>query len=354
MLTLTRNRLSPLGLSVSRTTASLVQLSGTAAAFDLRTAVQCPLPAVEGLDAEAADRAVAETLKVMVNDHRLRGRAVVSCLAADELIVETVRLPQLPPEEIARAIHWEASERLSIPVAEAEVRHMLAGEVRQENTVKQEVILVACPRALIRRRLKILETAGLMPVGLDIEPCAFLRSLQRAQATPDTLRTAYLYCSESGSTVMFAEGRRILFLKSIPLGGRHFDEAVSQTLGIEAHDAHQMRSEVFAARMLDGENEVHRSIIESLRPCFETIIEEMELCLRYHKVTFRGRPLDGLVMSGSESAPWLAEYFCERVAIPCRAVTPLDGIPGLTSSATVQQRCGRWATPLGLAMKRLP
>ena len=353
MLTLTRNRLSPLGLSVSRTTASLVQLSGSAAAFELRTAVQCPLPAVEGAEPDVADRAVAETLRTMVNDHHLRGRGVVSCLAADELIVETVRLPQLPPEEIARAVHWEASERLSIPVEQAEVRYLVAGEVRQENTVKQEVILVACPRDLIRRRLKILETAGLMPVGLDIEPCAFLRSLQRAQAAAETVRTAYLYCSESGSTVMFAEGRRILFLKSIPLGGRHFDDAVSQTLGIDRNDARQMRSEVFGARMLDGENEVHRSIIESLRPCFEAIIEEMELCVRYHKVTFRGRPLDGLVMSGSESAPWLAEYFCERVALPCRAVTPLDGVPGLTSSSTVQQRCGRWATPLGLAMKRL-
>ena len=151
---------------------------------------------------------------------------------------------------------------------------------------------------------------------------------------------------------MFAEGRRILFLKSIPIGGRQFDAAVSQTLGIDLAVASQMRSEVFGARMLDGENDIHRSIIESLRPCFESIIEEMELCLRYHKVTFRGRSLDGLVMSGSESAPWLAEYFCERVGLTCRQVTPLDGVPGATTPA-LQQRCGRWATPLGLAMKRL-
>lgn len=353
MLTFTRSRLAPLGLSVSRTTASLVHLSGTAEAFELRTAVQCQLPVSDGAEPEAADRAMTDALRTLVGDHRLRGRNVVSCLSADELIVETVRLPMLPPEEIAKAAQWEASERLSIAVAEAEVRHLVAGEVRQDNTVKQEVILVACPRELIRRRLKILESAGLNPVGLDIEPCAFLRSLQRAQGTAETVRTAYLYCSESGTTVLFAEGRRILFLKTIPIGGRQFDQAVSQTLGIELKVANQMRTEVFAARVLDGENEIHRSIIESLRPCFEAIIEEMELCVRYHKVTFRGRPLDGLIMSGSESAAWLSEYFCERVGLPCRAVTPLDGVPGISASPAVQQRSGRWATPLGLAMKRL-
>jgi type IV pilus assembly protein PilM len=352
MLTFTRNRLCPVGLSLNQRSASLIQVTGTRNDFEIRTAVQCSLPQVDGLAPDVADRAVGDGLRTLVNDHRLRGRNVVACLATDELLIETVRLPQLPPEEIGKAIEWEAAERLSIPVAEAEVRFLLAGEVRQENTVKQEVILLACPRELICRRLKILESAGLMPVGLDIEPCAFLRSLQRAQAMPDTTRTAYLYCSENSTTVMFAEGRRILFLKSIAMGGRQFDQAVSQTLGIELAVAGQMRSEVFSTRTLDGENEIHRTIIESLRPCFETIIEEVELCLRYHKVTFRGRFLDGLIMSGSESAPWLAEYFCERVGLSCRPVSPLDGVPG-AASQTVQQRAGRWATPLGLAMKRL-
>lgn len=353
MLTFTRKRLSPLGLSFSRTTATLVQLSGSVTGFDLRTAVQCQLPDVTDADPDVSDRSISDALRTLVNDHRLRGRQVVSCLASDELFIETVRLPQLPPEEITKAAQWEVSERLSIPVEEVEVRYLVAGEVRQDNAVKQEVILIACPRTVVRRRLNILEAAGLIPVSLDIEPCAFLRSLHRAQGTSATVRTAYLYCSENNATVMFAEGRRVLFLKSIAIGGRQFDAAISQTLGVDLPVARQMRAEVFAARTLDGENEIHRSIIESLRPCFEAIIEEIELCLRYHKVTFRGRPLDGLVMSGNESAPWLAEYFCERVGLPCRPVIPLDGIPGVSSQQSIQQRPGRWATPLGLALKRL-
>ncbi len=331
--------------------ASVVQLSGSATAIDLRLAVQSPLPQVTGMAPETADRSIAEALRTLVTDHRLKGRPVVACLGSDEIMVETVRLPLLPPEEIARAAQWEASERLSLPIEQMEVRYLVAGEVRQENTTRQEVILIACPKELIRRRLKVLETAGLTPVGLDIEPCAFLRSLQRAQGTSDVIRMAYLYCSETSVTLMFAEGSRILFLKSIPMGGRQFDNAVAQSLGIELDDAREMRSDVFSSHILDGENEVHRSIIDALRPCFESIIDEIELCLRYHKVTFRGRPLDGLVMSGSESAPWLAEYFSDRVGLVCRPVTPLDGIHG--TPAAVQKSPGRWATPLGLAMKRL-
>lgn len=353
MLTFTRNRAAPLGLTIDRTSASLVQLSGSKTSVDLRTAVQCPLPDLGASSPEVADRIVADQLRTFVNDHRLRGRQVVSCLTADELLIETVRLPQLSQDELTKAIRLEASERLSLPVDEVEVRHLFAGEIRQESAARQEVILFACPKQLIRRRLKVLETAGLIPVALDVEPCAFLRGLMRSKGATDGVRTAYLNCGENASTVMFAEGRRIVFLKSIAMGGRQFDAAVSQTLGVDPVTGGQMRAEVFGARLLDGENEVHRSIIDSLRPCFESIIDEIELCLRYLKVTFRGRVLDGLVMSGYESAPWLGEYFGERVGLTYRNVSPLDGMSGLASSESIQSRSGRWATAMGLALKRL-
>jgi len=354
MVTLTRKRLSPLGLTLSPTTATLVQVQGTALDPELRTAVQCswPVPATD--QPETIDEAIAGALRVLIHDHRLRGRSVVTCLRTDELLVETVRLPHLPPEEITKAIRWEAAERMAVPVEEVEARYLVAGDVRQESQTRQEIILMACRQSIIRRRLKILESAGLIPVSIDVEPCAVLRSALRSQGTAEVNRTAYLYCSESGCTVMFAEGNRILFLKSIAMGGQQFNQAISQTLGIEPAVAQQMRSDVFAARILDGENEVHRSIIEALRPCFEAIIEELELCLRYLKVTFRGRPIDGLMMTGSESAPWLAEYFCERVGIPCRSASPLSGIGGVTTVPSIQQRYGRWTASLGLALKRLP
>lgn len=353
MLTLTRTRLSPLGLHLGRHTATVVQLAGSAERLELRTTVQGRLPQVEGCSSDEADQLVANALRRLIIDHRLGGRKVMTCLSADELFVETVRLPQLPPDEIAKIVPWEAAERLPYPLAEAEVRHLMAGEVRQDNVVKQEVILLASPREVIQRRLRVLELAGLTPIGIDVEPCAWLRCLHRAGRLAETSRMAYLFCGETTSTVMFAEGQRALFLKSFPIGGRLFDEAVAQSLAVDVETAASMRTDVFAAAALDGENEVHRSIIESLRPIFDSLVAELELCLRYYKVTFRGRPLDGLVLSGSEAAPWLAEYLGERVGVQTHTINPFDCLSRVPTSAKLNQCAGRWATAMGLAMKRL-
>ncbi|MBC8112932.1 MAG: pilus assembly protein PilM [Candidatus Saccharimonas sp.] len=353
MLTFTRTRLSPLGLHLGRYTATVVQLAGTAERPELRATAQGRLPPVESGSPEEADRIVANALRRLIADHRLRGRKVVSCLSADELFVETVRLPQLPPEEIAKVVPWEAAERLPYPLAEAELRHLMAGEVRQDNVVKQEVILLASHRDVIQRRLRVLELAGLTPIGIDVEPCAWLRCLFQAGRLAETSRMAYLFCGETTSTVMFAEGQRALFLKSFPIGGRSFDEAVAQSLAVDIETAASMRTNVFAASSLDGDNEVHRSIIESLRPTFDSLVAELELCLRYYKVTFRGRPLDGLVLSGSEAAPWLAEYLGERVGVSTRTINPFDCLSRSPTSPSLNQRSGRWATALGLALKRM-
>ena len=353
MLTLTRTRLSPLGLHLGRHTATVVQLAGSAERLELRATAETRLPSVDGCSPDVADRVMADALRRLIVDHRLNGRKVVSCLGTDELFVETVRLPQLPPDEIAKLVPWEAAERLPYPLAEAELRHLIAGEVRQDNVIKQEVILLASPREVIRRRLRVLEWAGLTPIGIDVEPCAWLRCLHRAGRLAETSRLAYLFCGETTSTVMFAEGQRALFLKSFPIGGRLFDEAVAQSLAIDAETAAGMRTEVFAATSLDSDNEVHRSIIESLRTTFDSLVAELELCLRYYKVTFRGRPLDGLVLSGSEAAPWLAEYLGERLGVTTRSINPLDGLSRTPSSPSLYQRTGRWSTAIGLAMKRM-
>ena len=354
MLTLTRTPLIPIGLHLGRRTATVAQLNGTADRLEMSTIAQCRLPFVEAASPGDAERAVADALRRLVTEHRLTGRKVVGCLTADELFIETVRLPQLPHDEIVKQIPAVAAERLPYPIADAEVRYLLAGEVKQDNVSKQEVILIATPREAIHRRLRLLELAGLNPVGIDIEPCAWLRCLHRASHSTATSRTAYLFCGETTSTVMFTEGSRALFMKSFPIGGQAFDAAVAQSLDGDLETAANMRAEVFAEDSLNGEDDIHRAVIDALRPCFDALVSEFELCLRYYKVTFRGRPLEGLVLCGSEAAPWFAEYLGDRVGMKSHTVNPFEGLHRAPAMPRLIGNPGRWSTALGLALKRIP
>ena len=349
MIAVRRARTLPIGLHLSARSATLAQLAGRPGAREVAEIAHAELPQVDGASPEDYDRETAAALRRLVANHGFRGRQVVSCLGAHELFVQNVRLPQLPPEEIDKVVRWEADERLPFPAAEAEVRHIIAGQVRQDAGVKQEVILLACRRELIERHVRILEGAGLVPVAVDVEPCAVLRSLRRPAAGDEELRSAYLHLGDRATTVLLAEGDRVLFLKSIAGGGAQLDQAVARHLSLSEAEAARMRAAVTAAEELDAENEVHRSVIDAIRGPLESMVSEIELCLRYFKVTFRGKGLETVTATGSEASRWLVDFLGQRLATPCVLGDPFAALGGGPAAALLSP--WKWTTAIGLSLK---
>lgn len=358
MISLNRTSPHPIGLHLGPRLVRLVQLGARAGSHGIQAMAEAELPADNGSSPEARDRETASIIRRVVGDHGFRGRQVVSCVGAQELFVQNVRLPQLSPEEITSALKWEAAERLPYPVEDAELRHIFAGPLRQDGNVKQEVILLACQRSIVERQVKILELAGLSPLAIDLEPCAILRAMLPANlASGVGSRLAFLNFGEAATTVVIADGDQMLFLKSIDGGGEHFDRAVAKQLDLPLKEAARMRGTVTAAETLDPANDVHRSVIDAIRSTLENICADIELCLRYFKVTFRGKSLDRMILTGSEASSWLAEFLANRLSTPCSIGNSLansnervatNGVAGKPSPAAL---AGRWTTPLGLALR---
>jgi type IV pilus assembly protein PilM len=352
MISLRRAEPHPIGLVLSRSSATLVQLAGRPGHLEVHALATGPLPVDEQAPLDEQDRAAAEALRRLVGDHRFRGRQVVSCLGPQELFVQNVRIPQLPEDEVAKVVQWEAEERLPYPAAEAEVRHLLAGQVRQESGTKQEVLLLASHRGTIERHVRLLERAGLVPAHVDAEPCAMLRCLlARSTDGGGERRRAYVLLGDRATTVVFAEGPRILFLKFVSTGGVHFDQAVARHMEVGNEEAARIRATVTAAAALDPDDEIHHGVADAIRGPLEAMGGEIELCLRYYAVTFRGKPLERVVLCGDEASPWLADYFGERLRLPCDLANPFDVLARWPLSTSVLDRPWRWTTAMGLSLR---
>lgn len=354
MIALKQPRLRPIGLQLSPTSATLVQLSGPPDAMSVHAMAFGEMPPSEDAPPDERDHRVSTALRKLLSDHPFKGRRVVSCLDANELFMQNVRVPQLADDELAKIIPLEAEERLPYPVAEAEIRHLRAGRVRQEATVKEEVILLAYRREALERHIRILEQAGLTPSAIDVESCALLRPLRKADASnvhEQPPRRAYLNLGRAATTVIFAEGEQILFLKDIGSGGDDLDRAVMRHLDLGLPEAAAMRRSVMTATELDPDNEIHRSVIDAIRDPLESIAAEIELCLRYHKVTFRGTAIDKMVVVGSEGSRWLAEFLSQRLATTCELADPFAVLASPPLSEAQLGQPWQWATALGLSMR---
>jgi len=157
----------------------------------------------------------------------------------------------------------------------------------------------------------------------------------------------FLHLGHSGTAVFVAQGEELVFVKHLELGGRHLDEAVARQLEMSAADAWALRRHNGDRRADQQDPEVARSVSESCRPVLERLLHEVSLCVRYHNVTFRGQPLQRIVLAGGEATPGIAETVSARLSLKCELGDPLRAF----ESVDLPGRRSQWDLALGLALR---
>ncbi len=340
-------RPSPIGIDLGSRSVKLIQFS--ADRTRVLDAVRWDLPDGEPTKPEQRWAQFGEALRQARHGRNFRGRDAVVCLGAPELFVQNVRVAKVLGAELERLVNQEAAARLTFPVAEAEVRYFEAADVRQGDTTKREVILLACHRPALDQLVAIVEAAGLRAAAVDVEPAAVVRcySRQFRRDEDQQQRAMFAHIGGSDAVVVIAKGADPLFIKYIDVGGQQMDEALAQHLAMGLPEATALRRHNGDRRVDQQDPEVARSVAEAVRPVVERLANELSLCARYHSVTFRGQPLSRVVLSGGEATPALVEAIGTRLNLKCELGDPLR-----TYEIAVQAgRDGQWDVAAGLALR---
>lgn len=342
---LTSRHFGPIGVDLGSRSVKLVQLSA-----DGRRLVECSSWEVPGVDAAAQAGALTEALAQARGGRRFRGRHAVVCLGSPDLYVQNLRIPKPPGGDLEPIARREAEERIALPAAETEMRFLDAADVRQGDSVRREVIALACHRPVLLRTLAVIEGAGLRPVCVDVEPAAMLRCYVSQLRRDDDLtrRVLYVHLGNTKTIVLIAQGRDVLFIKYLDIGGRNLDEAVARHLQMDFHAAWALRRHNGDRRADQQDPDVAHSVAEATRAVIDRLANEVSLCVRYHSVTFRGQPLTRLVLGGGEATPAMVERFAARLDLRCELGDPFRSL----EQSAPQGRRGQWDVALGLALRR--
>ncbi len=346
---LARQRCSPIGIDIGSRSVKLLQFD--AARRRVHDAVRWDLPLEPALKPERQDERIVEAIRHAREGHNFRGRDAVFCLSANSLFVQNIRVSQATGDELNKIVHFEAAGRLPFASEEAEIRYIEADDVRQGDTVRREVILLACYRPSLMRLLSVAEDAGLRPVAVDVEPAAVQRCYCRQfRRDDDQQRRLMLINIGASNTVMIiTRGANTMFVKYIDIGGRHFDDAVAKSLKMSPGDAASLRRHNSDRAVAQRDPEIERSVNEAVRPVLDKLGHELALCLRYYSVTFRGQPLSQIVLSGGEATDTLAEWIGTRLDLPCELGNPLRPF----EREGVSDRLAQWDVAAGLALREV-
>lgn len=357
--------LCPIGLDVGARVVRMLQLDRRGEGWAVRAAMARPLPELRDDDGAGRAAALTEAVREMLRNGGFAGRRVVSCLPVAAVQAKNLRVPRMPAEELRAAVEWEAADRLSLSPETMQVEFLDAGEVRQGEELRQEIIVMAAPRQAIQEHLDALLACGLEPVAIDVAPAALARCLAGGDAdSTEAPARVTLDVGYSSSKLVITRQGRVAFFKMIDIGGKQLDQAVAQQLGLAPPEAAELRRSLQSSAATTGggseqasvaqREEAARAVQEALREPVSELAKELGLCLRYFTVTFRQRRPDALLLAGGEAyEAHLAPVLAEGAGIEVQPARPLEGmdltrVPELADNG---RPLSEWAVAAGLSIR---
>lgn len=346
-----KNSFGPVGIDIGSRSVKLAQFSADGNRLIEASRWDLPLNEGDSYDEAAQDDLIVDAIGQAREGRGFRGNEAVLCLNHRQLFLQNIRVSKSAQVPIDRTVQQEAAGRIPFPVADAEIRYIEAADIRQGDAIMREVILMACHRPILERLLRVVERAHFKPVAVDVEPTSLVRTYSSQFRRDEDLdvRAMYVHVGYESTLVVIAQGDELLFVKYIELGGKQFDDALSRRLQMSLADSAALRRNNGDRRSDRQDPEITRSIADATRPATERLAGELSMCVRYHSVTFRGRPLERFVLGGGEASETLLKALTKRVGLTGELSDPFR----MYARSGKSGRTCHWDVAAGLALRKV-
>jgi type IV pilus assembly protein PilM len=236
-------RCNPIGIDFGSDCLRLAQVQWTGDDYKLIAAASADVPPHVRADAAARSTFFVDTVRDLLAQGSFRGRQVVLALPASTMFVRHLRMPKLDDDAMKKALPWELRGKLPIDPLHALLRHIIAGEVYQDQEPKYEVIVLAAVKERINQMLSAAARAKLEVIGMNVEPKALIDCFSQVyrRKADESATTCYVDIGCTASRAIITRGTDLVFARVIPIGGDQFSRSVSDALKITLQDAKILR-----------------------------------------------------------------------------------------------------------------
>lgn len=309
--------------------------------------IASPKPGIVS-DADLDLEAVSGAVKSLMAELDPPGKEVVVALPESRIFTRVVYdLPYLTDAELSQAIRFAAEEFIPMPITEVNLNYQVLYRSPQKGPKSRTVVfMVATPKVLVDKYMKVLETAGFRAAAIETELIAASRALVSFnQFSPTTL---VVQMGAVATDFAVVSDGLILLTRSIATGGIALTRAVAQSLNFELIQAEEYKK-VYGLL----EDQLEGKLYQILKPLVDVILNETRRVIQSHELQNPQRPVKRVVLAGGGAQlPGLVIYFANSLGLEVQEADPWAAIQKdpstkqkLVNQATI------YSVAVGLAMR---
>lgn len=219
----------------------------------------------------------------------MKGEQVAVAIPGHSSFARFAKLPPVEPKGVANLVRFEAVQQIPFPIDEVEWDYQVFAS---EDTPDVEVGIFAVTREKVNERLHLYSEMGLRPDHITLSPVSVYNAvaydLQFTEKTPGTI---ILDIGTMASDLIIAEGGKV-WIRTFPLGGHHFTEALAETFKLNYPKAEKLKREAETSKY-------KRHIFQALKPILSDLVQDVQRSIGYYQDTHPDAKLQRLIGVGS-------------------------------------------------------
>jgi len=318
-------------------------------------------------DSERKDARIAEFLRQLVRQARIRRCSVGTGLAGRDYFAKYLHVPPAPPQKLRKLIEYEVSEDPTSGVREQTADFWL---LDLPTRAEEFTILLALARNdTLHRRLDLLRHAGLSCDGLTLNAIALYYAYVQAkdEAIYNDKTTLLADIGARHMDVVVQRNAKLLFVRNLTHGGLRFSESLQEEFHLPIAEAEDLKlsqgailphhfdvaAEIEAA---SPEGRLSAALLEPAEAICDTLQATIKYCQSQTRLT--DLKIDEIVLSGRGSRlRGLRELLAHRFRMPVEILDPLAKLDASPLPARYRDEvladAGGYTTAIGLALRQL-
>lgn len=269
------------GLDISDLSVKVAQLKKGTGGFFLSSFGEFPLePGVIERGQVKKEKELAEVLKSIrgqVQGENIKTPYVVASLPEEQAFLQIIQLPRMSKEDLESAVRFEAENYVPYSLDTMEIDFQRVEPV-VDHLNHTDVLLAALPKATVSPYVAALKTAGLVPLALEIESLAVVRSLIRQETAPFPVLIVDLGATRT-SFIVFA-GYSLRFTASIIVSSSLLTQSIADSLGIGVQEAEALKRQ---CGLEDQTSASGKKVFDALVPPLTDLTEQIKKHINYYE-----------------------------------------------------------------------
>ncbi|MBT6164908.1 MAG: type IV pilus assembly protein PilM [Phycisphaerae bacterium] len=280
------------------------------------------------------------SLGQLISEKNLEGEHLVISVPGHSAFARFAKLPPVEPKALPEIVKFEAVQQIPFPIEEVEWDYEA---FREEGSPEVEVGIFAITRERVNERLDVYGEVGLSPETLTLSPVSLFNAMNYDLNLGNTEKpVVFIDIGTQATDVIIATGNRC-WIRTFPLGGNNFTEAIASSFKISYAKAERLKLEAASSKYA-------KQIMQAMRPVFADLLQELQRSLSYASSSGDLTTMVGL--GSTFKIPGLRKFIGQQLQVN---VTRLDEFKRIDVSgkeaASFAENCVNMGTAYGLALQ---